>query len=60
MSLGTRLRSRAVTLGALLSHLVRRGRFVLIPMLIVLLIGSFLLIATQGLGYVAPFVYSLF
>jgi len=29
-------------------------------MLIVLLIGSVLLIATQGLGYVAPFVYSLF
>ena len=60
MSLGTRLRSRATTLRALFLHLVRRGRFVLIPMLIVLLLGSLLLIATQGLGYVAPFVYSLF
>jgi hypothetical protein len=60
MSLGTRLRSRATTLRALLAHLVRRGRFVLIPLLIVLLLGSILLVATQGLGYVAPFVYSLF
>lgn len=60
MSLVSRLRSRATTLRALLAHLVRRGRFVLIPMLIVLLLGSVLLIATQGLGYVAPFVYSLF
>lgn len=60
MSLATRLRSRAITVRALLAHLVRRGRFVLIPMLIVLLIGSLLLVATQGLGYVAPFVYSLF
>jgi hypothetical protein len=55
-----RLRNRLTTLRALLAHLVRRGRFVLIPMLIVLLLGSLLLVATQGLGYVAPFVYSLF
>jgi len=60
MSFGRRLQSRAITLRQLLAHLVRRGRFVLIPMLIVLLIGSLLLVATQGLGYVAPFVYSLF
>jgi hypothetical protein len=60
MSLATRLRSRATTLRALIAHLARRGRFVLIPLLIVLLLGSVLLVATQGLGYVAPFVYSLF
>lgn len=60
MSLATRLRSRATTLRALIAHLARRGRFVLIPLLIVLLLGSILLVATQGLGYVAPFVYSLF
>jgi hypothetical protein len=60
MSLATRLSSRATTVRALLVHLARRGRFVLIPMLIVLLIGALLLIATQGLGYVAPFVYTLF
>jgi hypothetical protein len=56
----TRITHRLTTLRALLAHLVRRGRFVLIPMLIVLLLGSILLVATQGLGYVAPFVYSLF
>lgn len=55
-----RLRNRLTTLRALLAHLIRRGRFVLIPLLIVLLLGSLLLVATQGLGYVAPFVYSLF
>jgi hypothetical protein len=60
MSLAARLRSRATTLRALIAHLVKRGRFVLIPLLIVLLLGSLLLVATQGLGYVAPFVYSLF
>lgn len=60
MSLATRLRSRATTLRALIVHLATRGRFVLIPLLIVLLLGSILLVATQGLGYVAPFVYSLF
>jgi hypothetical protein len=60
MSLATRLRSRATTLRALVVHLAKRGRFVLIPLLIVLLLGSILLVATQGLGYVAPFVYSLF
>jgi len=55
-----RLRNRATTVRALLAHFARRGRFVLVPMLLVLLLGAALLLATQGVSYLAPFVYSLF
>ena len=52
--------SRLSTVRALLAHFSRRGRFVLLPMLIVLLLGAVLLLATEGVAFLAPFVYSLF
>jgi hypothetical protein len=52
--------SRARTVVALIAYFVRRERFLLAPLLLVLLIASVLLLLTGGLGYVAPFVYTLF
>lgn len=48
------------TLWGLLKHFTMQGRFVLLPLLLVLLLGSILLVLTSGLAYVAPFVYTLF
>jgi len=56
MSLVGRLR----TLGELMAHLARRQRFFLVPLVVVLLVGGLLLLATGGLSYVAPFLYALF
>ena len=55
-----RFGSRAVTLAALLRHFAHRRRFFLVPLLLVLLLAAVLLIATGGLAYVAPFLYTLF
>lgn len=55
-----RLVSRLETLGGLLAHLIRRRRFFLIPFLLVLLLSGVLLLLTEGLSYVAPFVYTIF
>jgi hypothetical protein len=44
----------------LLAHLFRKHGFVLIPMVVVLLLAGVLLVATNGLSVVAPFVYALF
>jgi hypothetical protein len=55
-----RLASRGRTVGGLLRHFVHRRRFFLVPFLIVLLLAAVLLIATGGLAYVAPFIYTLF
>jgi hypothetical protein len=38
----------------------RAQRFVLIPLVLVLLLAGLLLVLTGGLAYVAPFVYTLF
>lgn len=48
------------TLYELVKHFVAQGRFVLLPLLFVLLLGAILLVLTSGLAYVAPFVYTLF
>lgn len=48
------------TLGELVGHFLHPARFVLLPMLLVLLVAGLLLLATGGLSYVAPFVYALF
>lgn len=53
-------RSRARTILALIGHFTSRQRFFLAPLLIVLLLAAILLLLTGGLGYVAPFVYTLF
>ena len=55
-----RVGSRLVTVGALIAHFARSGRFFLLPLLIVLLLAGGLLVLTNGLSYVAPFVYTLF
>lgn len=59
-SLVRRLWARIRTLGALCLHFLHPARFVLAPMLIVLLCAAVLLWLTGGLTYVAPFVYALF
>jgi hypothetical protein len=56
VKLGYRIR----TLFALVGHFLHRGRFFLIPMLVVLLFAGVLLVLTGGLSYVAPFWYAIF
>lgn len=56
MKLGSRLR----TIGRLFRHFARQGKWFMIPLLVVLLVTGILLLATGGLSYVAPFVYSIF
>lgn len=48
------------SLRQLLKHFASRNRLVLIPLLFVLLLAAVLLFLTEGLAYVAPFVYALF
>jgi len=43
-----------------LRHFLSRRRWFLVPLLVVLLLDGVLLIATGGLSYVAPFIYSIF
>ncbi len=52
--------ARLRTVGRLLLHFANRRKWFLIPLLLVLLATGLLLIATGGLSYVAPFVYSIF
>ncbi len=59
-SLPRRLRARAKTVLKLIGYFLHPARFVLAPMLIVLLLAGILLWLTGGLAYVAPFVYALF
>jgi len=51
---------RARTLWQLLQHLLARRRFFFIPLVVVLLLAGVLLLLTEGLSYVAPFVYTIF
>jgi len=55
-----RLGARARTLTRLVGHFLHPARFILAPLLIVLLLAGILLTLTGGLAYVAPFVYTLF
>ncbi|MFV8754559.1 DUF5989 family protein [Nannocystaceae bacterium ST9] len=59
-SLARRLLARSKTVAQLILHFLHPARFVLAPMLIVLLLAGILLWLTGGLAYVAPFVYALF
>lgn len=52
--------SRLTTITELVRHFVDTKRWVLLPLLLVLLLSSVLLALTGGLSYVAPFVYALF
>ena len=51
---------RVATLRSLVVHFARRQRLFFLPLLLVLLLSALLLVFTGGLGYVAPFVYTLF
>jgi len=55
-----RLGARARTLLRLCAHFLHPTRFILAPLLIVLLLAGLLLVLTGGLAYVTPFVYTLF
>ncbi len=55
-----RLAARLRTAARLILHFLHPARFVLAPLLIVLLLAGVLLSLTGGLAYVAPFVYTLF
>ncbi len=52
--------SRLNTIAELTRHFISEGRWVLLPLLLVLVLSSVLLVLTGGLSYVAPFVYALF
>lgn len=54
------LLARATTIGSLLKHFLRRGRWLMLPLLIFVLLSGILLVVTGGLSYVAPFVYAVF
>lgn len=60
MSFLRRAGGRIRTIFALLRHFVQPSRFFLLPLLLVLLASGVLLVLTNGLAYVAPFVYTLF
>lgn len=61
MSAGLRrVAARITTLFELARHFATPSRFLLVPLLGVLLLGGVLLWLTGGLSYVAPFVYALF
>lgn len=55
-----RLAARLRTAARLVLHFLHPARFILAPLLIVLLLAGILLSLTGGLAYVAPFVYTLF
>ncbi|MBK7827597.1 DUF5989 family protein [Nannocystis sp.] len=58
--LARRLAARLRTAARLIFHFLHPARFILAPLLIVLLLAGILLSLTGGLAYVAPFVYTLF
>ncbi|HEY0134324.1 MAG TPA: DUF5989 family protein [Nannocystis sp.] len=58
--LARRLAARARTLARLIGHFLHPARFILAPLLVVLLLAGILLVLTGGLAYVAPFVYTMF
>ena len=60
MKLGRVIANRLRTVGAILRHFASRQRWFLLPLLAVLMLTGVLLLATGGLSYVAPFVYSIF
>ena len=60
MKIVRRLGGAFQTLGEVIAHFARGQRFFLIPLLVVLFAAGLLLLATGGLSYVAPFIYTLF
>jgi len=56
----SRIVNRLRTIGRILRHFASRQRWFLVPLLLVIFASGVLLVATGGLSYVAPFVYSIF
>ena len=56
----SRIGNRLQTVREVIAHFASAQRFVLIPLVLVLLAAGLLLVLTGGLAYVAPFVYALF
>ncbi len=56
----SRFLSRGSTVGALLRHFTSRGRWFLLPVVVLLAVSAILLVVAGGLSYVAPFVYAIF
>jgi len=54
------LLGRARTIGAVFAHFATRGKWFLLPLVVVLVLGGVVLALTGGLAYVAPFIYALF
>jgi hypothetical protein len=48
------------TLRELFAHLRQQKKWALVPLVVVLLAAGLLLAVTNGVAYVAPFVYALF
>ena len=48
------------TIKDLIRHFAHRERYLLLPLLVVLLLAGGLLLLTGGLSYVAPLVYTIF
>jgi hypothetical protein len=51
---------RLMTIGSLFAYFSSRGKFIMLPLLVFLLLSGLLLLVTGGLSYVAPFVYAVF
>jgi len=56
----TRLRHKARTLRALATFFITTGRWWLVPMVGVLLLGGVVMGVVQVIEYAAPFVYTIF
>ena len=54
------LRLHLSTMGQLVALFARRGRYFLLPLVLVLLLGSVLLVLTELFPAFAPFVYAVF
>jgi hypothetical protein len=48
------------TVCELVRHFARRQPFFFVPFVLILLASSLVLVLTSGVGYVAPFFYTLF
>lgn len=55
-----KLSGRLKTLGELFLYFFKPSRIVFIPFLVVLFIAGILLLLSNGLAYLAPFVYTIF
>ncbi len=52
--------NRLRTIASLILYFCARGKWFLIPLVLVLLLAGLLLLVTGGLSYVAPFWYAIF